>query len=89
MIFSDEPWTYETINPGTDKKTGFATPSGKVEMSSSVLEKLGYDPLPFYEKPPESPVRTPDVAKDFPLILTTGGWASRSLLCKIYKVQTI
>ncbi|MFC1863677.1 molybdopterin dinucleotide binding domain-containing protein, partial [Thermodesulfobacteriota bacterium] len=73
MIFSDEPWTYEAINPRTGKKTGFATPSGKLELYSSVLEKLGYDPLPFYEEPPESPVRTPDVAKDFPLILTTGG----------------
>ena len=38
-----------------------------------MLEELGYDPLPFYEEPPESPVRTPDVARDYPLILITGG----------------
>ena len=70
---SDEPWTYETISPVTGKQTGFATPSGKAELYSNVLEELGYDPLPFYEEPPESPIRTPEVAKDYPLILTTGG----------------
>jgi anaerobic selenocysteine-containing dehydrogenase len=51
----------------------FATASGKLELYSTVLEKLGQDPLPFYEEPPESPVSTPDVAKEYPLILNTGG----------------
>jgi thiosulfate reductase / polysulfide reductase chain A len=73
IVGSTEPWTYETINPRTKKPTGFATPSGKIELYSGVLEQLGYDPLPFYEEPPESPIRTPDIAKDYPLILTTGG----------------
>lgn len=73
IVSSDAPWTYETINPRTGKPTGFATPSGKVELYSNVLKELGYDPLPFYEEPPESPVRTPDVAKDYPLILISGG----------------
>jgi thiosulfate reductase / polysulfide reductase chain A len=73
VIRSKEPWTYETTNPRTGKATGFATPSGKVELYSNVLEELGYDPLPFYEEPPESPVRTPNVAAEYPFILTTGG----------------
>lgn len=30
------------------------------------------DPLPYFEEPPESPVNTPDLAKEYPLILTTG-----------------
>jgi thiosulfate reductase/polysulfide reductase chain A len=72
-VKSDEPWTFETINPKTGKPTGFATPSGKLELYSNVLKELGYDPLPFYEEPPESPIRTPDVARDYPLILTTCG----------------
>ncbi len=55
------------------KITGFPTPSGKVELYSSILERLDYDPMPFYEEPPESPVRLPDVAKEYPLILNTGG----------------
>lgn len=55
------------------EEEGFATASGKLELSSTVIEKLGFDPLPYFEEPPESPVSTPDVAKEYPLILTTGG----------------
>jgi len=51
------------------EKTGFGTPSGKVEIYSSHLEKLGYDPLPSYEEPPESPVSTPELAKEYPYIM--------------------
>ncbi|MDP6978741.1 MAG: molybdopterin-dependent oxidoreductase [Myxococcota bacterium] len=36
------------------RKTGFATPSGKVELSSSLLAELGFDPLP-YHRPAPSP----------------------------------
>ena len=36
------------------RKTGFATPSGKVELVSSILEELGFDGLPYFrEDPPE------------------------------------
>ncbi len=73
FVRSEEPWTYKAINPRTGRPTGFATPSGKVELYSRVLEELGYDPLPFYEEPPESPVSTPDVAEQYPYILITGG----------------
>jgi anaerobic selenocysteine-containing dehydrogenase len=51
---------------------GFQTPSGKVELYSTVLEDLGYDPLPTFKEPPESPVSAPEVAKEFPYVLTTG-----------------
>jgi len=47
------------------RKNGFATPSGKVELKSSVLENLGFDPLPYFrEDPPADP--------DFPLLMFTG-----------------
>ena len=36
------------------RKTGFATPSGKVELASSILEDLGFDPVP-YHRPAPSP----------------------------------
>jgi len=52
---------------------GFNTPSGKVEIRSSILAQHGHDPLPTYREPAESPISTPDVAKRFPLVLTTGG----------------
>jgi thiosulfate reductase / polysulfide reductase chain A len=57
---------------GKYKEGGFKTPSGKIELYASRLEAMGYDPLPYYEEPPESPISTPEVAKDFPLVLTTG-----------------
>ena len=55
------------------EKEGFATPSGKVELRCSKLEEMGYDPLPYYVEPPESPYSTPELFKDYPLIMTTGG----------------
>jgi anaerobic selenocysteine-containing dehydrogenase len=54
------------------RKNGFATPSGKMEFTSTILKEMGYDPLPAYKEPVLSPVSTPEIAKEFPLILTTG-----------------
>ena len=51
---------------------GFKTPTGKIELYSTRFEEMGYAPLPYYEEPPESPIARPDVARDFPLVLTTG-----------------
>ncbi len=50
----------------------FPTPSGKVELYCETLKGIGSDPLPIYIEPEESPVSSPDVAKDYPLVLTTG-----------------
>jgi anaerobic selenocysteine-containing dehydrogenase len=55
------------------KKEGFKTPTRKVELYSTYLEQYGYDPLPFYREPLESPVSTPELIKDYPFILYTGG----------------
>ncbi len=63
---------YETINPDTGKPRGFATPTGKVELYSTILENLGYDPLPGYQEPPETPVSQPELSKKYPFILITG-----------------
>jgi len=54
------------------EEKGFATPTGRIELYSTRLEELGYDPLPYYEEPPESPMSTPELAKTFPYVLTTG-----------------
>ncbi|EFI33629.1 molybdopterin oxidoreductase [Desulfonatronospira thiodismutans ASO3-1] len=54
------------------EKHGFGTPSGKVELYSSIFEELGNDPLPRYKEPPWSPEGDSRVAGDFPLILITG-----------------
>jgi anaerobic selenocysteine-containing dehydrogenase len=54
------------------KTNGFPTPSGKMEFTSSILQKAGFDPLPTYTEPALSPVSTPAVAENYPLVLTTG-----------------
>jgi thiosulfate reductase/polysulfide reductase chain A len=54
------------------EQKGFRTPSKKVELFCRTLERMGYNPLPTYKEPPESPCQSPELAKDFPYILTTG-----------------
>jgi anaerobic selenocysteine-containing dehydrogenase len=54
------------------EERGFRTPTGRIELYSTRLEAMGYDPLPSYQEPPESPLATPEVAREFPLVLTTG-----------------
>jgi len=52
------------------ERSGFNTPSGKIELYSSRLEEWGFDPLPVYHEPPESPYSEPELAKEYPLIFT-------------------
>jgi len=54
------------------KEKGFSTPTGKVELYSTILEKWGHDPLPKYTEIPESPVSRPDLLEDYPYILNAG-----------------
>ena len=61
------PYTYKKY-----EKEGFKTPSGKIELYSQWLKDLGFDPLPSHREPTESPVSNPELAKEYPLILTTG-----------------
>jgi anaerobic selenocysteine-containing dehydrogenase len=69
------PFDYRKYEKGllrADGKPGFNTSTGKVELYSTVLDKCGLDPLPYFEEPPESPVSAPELAEEYPLILTTG-----------------
>jgi anaerobic selenocysteine-containing dehydrogenase len=54
------------------KKKGFSTPTKKFELYSTLLEKWGYDPLPQFREPLESPKSAPDVHEQYPYILITG-----------------
>ena len=56
----------------SDGKPGFNTPSGKVELVSSMLEKYGYDGLPVYVEPREGPLGSPELFQKYPLVLNTG-----------------
>jgi len=51
---------------------GFSTPSRKIEIYSETFEKAGFDPLPTYREPDQSPLRTSQLSQKYPLILTTG-----------------
>ncbi|SPD74670.1 Molybdopterin oxidoreductase [uncultured Desulfobacterium sp.] len=51
---------------------GFGTPSGKVELYSSIFKDLGAEPLPVYREPLWSPAGSPDMTRQYPLILITG-----------------
>ena len=51
---------------------GFATPTGKAELYSTIFEQLDYDPLPRHEEPHENPISNPELAKQYPLMLMSG-----------------
>ncbi len=55
-----------------DGKPGFPTPSGKFEITSGWLAEHGYEPLPVYVEPTEGPLADIELARDFPLVLSTG-----------------
>jgi anaerobic selenocysteine-containing dehydrogenase len=55
----------ENIQYRKYEETGFATPSGKVELYSSILDSLGFDPLPYYRE-----ARPP--TDEYPLMVFTG-----------------
>jgi len=54
------------------EKAGFQTPSGKVEIASSILAQHGHEPLPVYKESMENPVSRPDLAGSFPLTMMSG-----------------
>jgi anaerobic selenocysteine-containing dehydrogenase len=56
---------FAEIDPDTGNAYGFGTPTGRIELWSTVLERLGSDPLPSFHEPPPSDPR-------FPLRLMTG-----------------
>jgi len=53
-------------------KNQIRTPSGKIELYSQTLGDLGYDPIPIYREPTQSPAQSPELVKQYPLILNTG-----------------
>jgi anaerobic selenocysteine-containing dehydrogenase len=50
---------------------GFPTPSGKCELYSARMAADGYDPLPTFTPPAESPQTAPELAARYPLALLT------------------
>jgi anaerobic selenocysteine-containing dehydrogenase len=63
-------WELGLLRP--DGRPGFDTPSGKFEIASSILRRYGYEPLPVFTPPAEGPLSTPELAREYPLVFTSG-----------------
>lgn len=51
---------------------GFNAPGGKVNICSEVLRENGFDYLPNWEEPAESPRSRPDLVEEYPFVVFTG-----------------
>lgn len=56
-----------------DGSVGYGTPSGRLELAPMLYKMWGLTPTPFHTEPVESPLSTPELMAEFPLILTCGG----------------
>lgn len=68
-------WKYMEKMPNGQIR-GFVTPSRKAEVFPSFIQNLGYPALPYYKELPETPLSNPELAKKYPLRLTTSGRVS-------------
>ena len=66
-IESTEPVYYKYLISGK-----FPTDTGKCNMFSTLHFMCGYPALPEWTEPAESPYSQPEVAKEYPLVLSTG-----------------
>jgi anaerobic selenocysteine-containing dehydrogenase len=69
------PEAFGLFNPESEPVPGFNTPTGKMEIWSTILETFmpgqGFE-LPDFDEPPESPVRTPERFEKYPINMITG-----------------
>ncbi|MEC4272661.1 molybdopterin-dependent oxidoreductase [Adlercreutzia sp. R25] len=65
-------YKYKTGKLRFDGQPGFNTLSGRIEFFCNMYNNVGMDPLPYFKEPPESPVSTPELFAEFPLVMTTG-----------------
>lgn len=72
-----------------DGKPGFETVTGRVELKSLQFEAWGDDPLPYYIEPQYSPVSTPRLLEEYPLVLTTGGRKFTSFHSEHRQIETL
>ncbi|WP_165252800.1 molybdopterin-dependent oxidoreductase [Adlercreutzia sp. ZJ304] len=80
---------YETGGLRSDGKPGFETTTGKCELKSTIYPLFGEDPLPFYKEPHYSPYSQPELAEEYPLILTTGGRKLTSFHSEHRQLETL
>lgn len=85
-----DPDCTNPIPLGSLRENGFKTISGKFEFVSKVLEKYqhleGHDPLPIYKEPMLSPISTPELYKEYDLVLCTGSRHPMLVHSRMYHV---
>ncbi|MBT3275361.1 MAG: molybdopterin-dependent oxidoreductase [Spirochaetales bacterium] len=81
----------EDVVPGFKKyeKTGFGTSTGKVELYSTVFERLGYDPLPFYQPHPFSEERASSTVEEYPFVMINGARVREYMLSTWRNVDSV
>jgi cysteine desulfurase NifS len=77
VMMQYKKWEKGLLRP--DGRPGFATPTGKFEIASTILAEHGYNPLPVYAEPGESPLSQPELARHFPLVFNSGARANVDL----------
>lgn len=69
-----DKWVY-TAYPFKEKKYeehGFETSTKRAELYSLFFQRGGSDPMPYYREPAETPYSKPELAKEYPFVLTSG-----------------
>ncbi|MDO5117719.1 MAG: molybdopterin-dependent oxidoreductase [Eggerthellaceae bacterium] len=69
------PFEYKKYEKGLlrpDGDVGFNTPTGLIELCSSLYEDWGEDPLPYFKENALTHYSRPELAEEYPIILTTG-----------------
>lgn len=76
MVVFQQAFEYRKYEKGMlrpDHEPGFNTPTGLIEVCSSLYPDFEEDPLPYFMEPAMSPYSTPDLYEEYPLVLTSGG----------------
>ena len=57
---------YAEIEAQTGQPRGFPTPTRKIELYATRFASAGYDPLPVYSEPVDSPSNIPEGVQEYP-----------------------
>jgi anaerobic selenocysteine-containing dehydrogenase len=75
IVYGEKPMVYEKyarvfrrLSPRLSKAPYL--PQGKVALYNTTFEEHGFNPLPEWREPPESPTATPELLGQYPLILS-------------------
>ncbi|MDR7866624.1 MAG: molybdopterin-dependent oxidoreductase [Sporomusaceae bacterium] len=80
---------FESGKLRADGEPGFNTVTGQVELTSTLFEAWGEDALPYFQEPPYSPNSTPELFKEYPLVLTTGARKFTSFHSEHRQISTL